>query len=703
MQKSTWRALANRCVIALSMAVSFVLSAVVGGRLQEKRALVFDTGIHVADQYQHSMDSLKQLGWSVTYLSLEESLRIGLDGVFAPEPRLCIFIINDEFLRSEPASVVGQFVRDALARSAARRGALTAVMLPSTSRSLGKTASKLLPVFKALGLQVFLKDLDGGVPFGKFKKAMLRFLVHPLMSRSIEYHTSLRLPETSFTSISKHAHAYLENQEGDVLWTLPRPIPGRFKEKHRMGALLPLGTCFFSAERDHTFLISYSSLMETLNVAEDIHVLPFDVGMQAGVEHLLTYFWSDVDTRLQNPQARSRESFESVIKKRGDSVGVSFKHAIQPKKETKKPTKTSWMELVAFDETGSESRAELAHKRRQQKSLVMSLLEAGIGVVWLSLSPQMYYGVHAKYPEKREVFEAGFLRFAKMLKTEGARLNRLLPKIFVGFEIANNLYNKHLPKEFAVDLYGTAYPDVPSPCSMLFWEEEVIRPLEAFMTFFNENKVQNHVALGGIVLDCELYGRLNTSSFSSLMLGDQHLVRDFCKHVGMQCEPKNFIDWVVRQRKLHALIEFAGQRVRECGQSIKNTVAACIPKGSIACYAPIVSIDWFLSNFCNGLGSPEKPFQLFTFNTSFERIKSVVERKFGLSIKHSTVLMLSKFCGPSDYALLDRAMDCNDGYWFNRWSRFVEPRDAKAWHVIEQPGLESQSDCSAFYSRVAAL
>ena len=375
-----------------------------------------------------------------------------------------------------------------------------------------------------------------------------------------------------------------------------------------------------------------------------------------------------------------------------------------PKKAAfrKKPIKTVWMELVEFDETGRETRTELARKRLQQENLVASLLESGIEYAWISLSPQMYYGVHAKNPEKRAMFEAGFSRFAKALKAESVRRELPAPKILVGFEIANNLYGEHLPKECAVDLYGVSYPDIPSPCSKLFWQEEVVQPLEAFCGFFAKNKLNEYLSLGGITIDFELYGRKDTGGFSSLMLNDPFLAEAFSKSMGLVAVPKDFIAWVIRERKVQSLIDFASKNVRECASMVKSAVQRLMPRGIISAYAPIVSLDWFLTSFCKVLGSGERSLLLFTFNTAFDRVRSVVERKFGCSVSHSTVLMLSKFCSPQDYALLDRAMDANDGYWFNRWSRFVEPRDQSAWHAIEQPGIEGLDECSAFYAKIAS-
>ena len=116
-------------------------------------------------------------------------------------------------------------------------------------------------------------------------------------------------------------------------------------------------------------------------------------------------------------------------------TGVNF-HPL----EVQKKKKTAWMELLAFEETGSESFGELKKKREQQRKLIDATLQADLDCLWISLSPQMYYGVHAKNPEKKDIFERSVVRFCHELQKEAHLRGQGFPKILVGFEIVNNLH-----------------------------------------------------------------------------------------------------------------------------------------------------------------------------------------------------------------------------------------------------------------------
>lgn len=664
------------------------------------RAVVFDTGIHVQEMYSHPSRVLQKLGWAVCYRSLEDSLKVGLNEVFKENPKLFIFVINDEFLRSTSDSVIGRFVREALARASSIEGGTTVLMVPALGTVNMTALKRIAPVFNALGLQSFVREW-GGEGLDVFRKEMIHFVTHPFDRRTMRYHTALRGAKASDDKMSKQAKVFHGNGAGDVLFALPLVSPERFDKSLALATAFPMGLCYFDKERNHSFVFAHSSLMTTFGTAEDIHVFPLDRSLRKDFCAIVAAFWSDLTLWAKADTKPNQDQFAADVKASTKILNevAGFDDMVVPH-GSKRPLKTAWLEIVVFDETGKESKAELDRLRSQQKALVASLIDAGIDYAWISLSPQMYYGKHAKYPEKRTVFEAGFERFIRQLSDEAKLLGKIAPKILVGFEIANNLYHKHLPSEYAVDLYGTSYPDVPSPCSKLFWDEEVVQPLRDFCKFFKDKKLQNSARLGGLVIDCELYGRVNTSSFGSLMMCDSVLVEAFCKDLGLAVVPSNFFEWLLAARKTDALMAFAARQVRERAAAIKAEVNKWMPGAVVGCYAPVVCVDWFLSNFCGSLGSGAKPLELFTFNTSFDRIRSVVERMYGLKINHSTVMMLSKFTGPQDYALLDRAFEGNDGYWFNRWSRLAELQDPAAWHVIEQPGLVSAEDKMSFYAKI---
>jgi hypothetical protein len=230
-----------------------------------------------------------------------------------------------------------------------------------------------------------------------------------------------------------------------------------------------------------------------------------------------------------------------------------------------------------------------------------------------------------------------------------------------------------------------------------FWRDEVIDPLKQFVSFYRKSKLDREIDLSGIVIDLELYGRKKASEFSPLMLGASRLLKNY---VSAKKLTNTSVDDVMSELAVKNLfsdyVSFAGVQAAECGRQIRKCVDSVISGGEIMCYMPVFSLNWFTNAFCKEL-SGGSPLHVFTFTSAFEKKKKIVEAAFGCSVVHSSVLMLSKLTGDTYPWFFNEILVGNDGCWFNRWSRFAEPADKKAWHFIEQPQIFGSAERKGFY------
>ena len=673
---------------------------------------IINTDIRPVVTYDQPMRILKNLGWKVSYHSLQDVLDDGIDSVFEKKPNFSIFLLGFEFLRAPEDSFVKKNVLSALSRSAQVEGGATIVMLPGCMSDEKQYNRTMAPTFNALGLGEFCGLSSWMEPGKSIARSLMQFLITPLTRRGLSYHTTLRNPAEKSTLV-KMPKFFLKDASGDIALSLPYQFSGRFDDNGPLRSLFPLGMLFFSPAMQHSFVFAPDTLMTTFGCYESFQIFPLLKDLQEDFATLSACFWADIDAWVRLSGDLSRRNIETAFQTgRTNKLiqsGAAFPEEPRVAVKHKKKKKTAWMELLAFEETGSESFGELKKKREQQRKLIDATLQADLDCLWISLSPQMYYGVHAKNPEKKDIFERSVVRFCHELQKEAHLRGQGFPKILVGFEIVNNLYNEHLPENPAVDVYGSVNADVPSPCSKQFWIQEVIDPFKKFMNFVRSKRLDH--LFDGILLDLELYGRRSASEFTPLMLCDKSIAKEFCAARHVDCEfstQQEFIDWVSKERLWKELVVFVGKKIHECALMVQKAVVApgVFPGASIGVYSQTISVDLFCKNFLPGLVSRGKPLNWFTFHTAFDRVRSVVEKELGgLNVLHSSVVMLSKMTDNqvASLVLLKALISKNDGVWFNRWSRIAEPHDLLAWHRVEQPAVFLPQSRVEFYRNIAAL
>jgi hypothetical protein len=230
------------------------------------------------------------------------------------------------------------------------------------------------------------------------------------------------------------------------------------------------------------------------------------------------------------------------------------------------------------------------------------------------------------------------------------------------------------------------YEDVPSPVDSHFWDSEIKKPLETFVNLWKDPQVNNGLTLSGVVIDLELYCRKTSAVFLDTMGFENPTFERFIKYKNLSCKPMPTLDMIsyfMNKKLTHSYFSFLEQESEAIARSLKEFFNKKIPNCTITCYTPTVLVNWFYKGFYKGLSSAQAPVYLFTFNTEFQTHKNWFKEK-NINIRHASVLLLSKLGGKKDFPLVENILSHHNGIWFNRFSRFVEPK-SNNWISAEQP------------------
>ncbi len=675
------------------------------GHVRQKEAsrsdvkMVFvDGGVRTKNHYFQTFGVFEKLGWKSSFYNVEDLLSLGGHKVCEKNPQISCFVLGMDFWRGKRGGYAKQRICEAINQSLGVEDGVTLLSVPDSLGKQGALLSVLLDnFFQDIGFEEFSGVASSeGMGLWEFTEKLKSFLSSPLSSRSIRYDTALRAGAVGH-GLAHVSSVFHTNVAGDIALTLPSNYPGRFSAQSHLASLLPMGFLLFSNARRHSVIFFPESLLKTCGFAEDFHIFPVDAHLQKDFEKMTQALWVDIDSwaRYSGPLWRVKidEMFKSGALRSALSVEVDV-----PMVDTfgaEKKVLTGWMELVAFERTPGEITSIWQEKCRRQKELIDDILSGGLTYLWISLSPQMYYGVHAKCPEKKTAFEAGFKRFARMLRARAkARHHEKIPQLFIGFEIANNLYERHLPAEYAVDLFGTPYTDMPAPTSRLFWQEEIVDPFRYFMSFMRTLPAENSLPIAGVIFDLELYGRRHEGEFLSTMVCDDQTRNAFlaARKLGVMTSEK-FVEWLSEKKMWEAYERFVEKKVEALAAKMRKDLVRFSGgrKLLFSVYTPSISIDSFYKNFFKGLmGGQVDALHWFSFNTNFARLRKFVEHEFaGTKIEHSSVVMLSKVTDDLNRTsrFIQNILKYNHGAWFNRWSRMPDPHEPNEWHISEQPHM----------------
>jgi len=445
---------------------------------------------------------------------------------------------------------------------------------------------------------------------------------------------------------------------------------------------LPYGVYWLNPLYKNHVLISSMTLLTFASIAENFHFCPMESAVRHEMLAMAQRMFADIAgiTRPSLPQRPLKLPSSATV------VGLADHERI---------FKTAWMELNAFDVSECKNSDEIQQRRVQQDTLINYIFESRLDALWITFNPHMVYSPIGRLENKENSWLATIGCFTQKLNDYATNNKCVPPKIFVGFEIANNLYEPNMPKIYPVDVYENCYADLPLPTSKAFWMQEVVSPLEKFVEAWQRPTVSHGIKLAGVVFDLEMYCRKtsNVNLFLNTMTIDAETFNAFAQQKKITTKTdagvRDRVLALMEHNKAQQFFGFLEDKACSIGRYLHTACSACIPHCQFMCYLPSIQISWFYKGLYRGLSQTDEPLHLLTFNNEFFA-HAAWFKKHHINAYHSTVLMLAKIASEDDFSRVSIVGAHHHGIWLNRFSRFVEPKST-GWVSIEQPGVDASS------------
>ncbi len=628
---------------------------------------LFDTTNIEKYKYQNFIDIAESIGFDVDYKPMTKLID-NSDDLNLSEYKSIFFIIGIEFLKGiATKSTVAIKILDILKKFGQQNKLVGLVLPPIMGNKIKNKAALFAPIFNSLKINVTKQNYIAAQRPNYVLNSLFiminNFLNIPMEVKGYAYHTTLSSPIKGKTPTIKPVHT-------NFITTLPI----KYIKKD---STLPYGIYWSNQFNKKQIFITSASLLSFSGISENFHFCPTNYklrfNMLKNTQQMLKELHSILTMKNIDYEKINKYELpklpESILKT-GNPIKTKGDHYFK---------KIAWMDIHIFEKTDKKS-------KKKQLKLVNSILLSGSDLkLWLTLNPHMYYSPIGKKKNNKEIFWKSISSFTHALNIRSKQLNITSPEILIGFETANNLYPPDYPKNCAIDIYGNKYFDIPNPINFSFWKQEIINPLNIFLSKWNNPKTNNGIKIAGIVLDLEMYCRKTANNFLTTTGFSPENIKKF---------NNKDLKYLIRNNKLQKYYSFLKKQTTNIGKKIKQNFEKHLPNGIISCYAQNISTDWFYKGFYKGLSSKNKPVQLLTFNSEFNMHQEWLEKN-KIYAKHSSVLMLSKIKSKKDFWWINKKLKHHHGVWLNKFSRFSE-NNHKDWMSVEQSQMQEQDEIEFF-------
>lgn len=682
-------------ILAFAILLSFFnsnLNSMITKKDETIKTLLIDCSGSQSYKYDPFIQISESVGFKFDYKPLEQVLD-NSDNFDLNKYKAAFFILGIPFLKNAGKNLASNQILNLISRFYNNANVTIGLIIPTIGSGQGNKVSILFPLFARMGLlnriRAFNKmQVQSGNGVNLFLNAVNNFLNVPLESRPLSYDTSLKLPVGYMLNID----AAFSKLKFPVL-----PLPQNKDFSNVIKNTLPYAIYYFDQERNNNIFITSTTLISFSGISESFQFCPEDFGLRLKIHKAVQQTLFEFKKLIKSDDKKNVLVSNIKSPSLPNSVSkVGFTKWDKIEKDFFK--KIGWMELNSFEEPlrkkdqTDKSFADVKNERKlQQPILIDDIYSSGLDALWITINPHMYYSPIGV----RKGFEDRFLKsvglFTKSLKQKAKELKVKVPKLLLGYEIANNIYSPNLPKNYSVDLYGNEYKDLPSSLDKNFWNDEIKKPLITFLQKWNDANIGNGLAISGVVLDLEMYMRKQSGAFLNTMGFENSLIFEF---------NNQDLQSILKNRQVEQYYKFLQKGAEQVGQDLRTFFDEKIPNCFIACYAPNISIDWFYKNFYKGLCDKNKTIQLMTFNVEFASHQNWLKNN-GINASHASVLMLSKLKGQQSFKWVDHILKHNYGLWLNRFSRFPEKFNRSSWISIEQTPM-NEKDKDLFFDYLRA-
>ncbi len=665
--------------------------------------VLLDLEGHEEVVYAPFLGLLRVAGFAPTYAGMHTFVDEAAIGErIATQNKGLFLVVNADLLANMTTSPVGKKLTTVLNRIAQVPNFFVCLLLPNFNNVPSNKA--LLPalrdLFVPLGIDanpVLLGQLEQSP--GKIislrqliTAAIDFFLKHPINSRPMPYHTSLSLPHEGRQLTSKllreaHDHPDLS------LTFLPAHASRYASVKIRQ--TLPYFLYAYSAQKKLHILVGHQMLANAFGITEQFHIRPLKTSLAKEMLELIGFGLAQFHALVTQAEP-AKKNFHAVVKRVskpdfGSVVNTFGK--IKDDNAARALTKVAWMELSVFEPLSPDQAKKQSSRDREQRqaTLINYLVMAQFEGLWVTFNPHQYWSPIARKKEQESTFLASISNFTKQLAAACKRAKRPVPVLLVGFEITNNVYLPNLPSVCAVDGFGNEFTDIPAPLHEPFWQNEVIKPLEALCERWKDPQLSHGIPLRGVVLDLEMYCRKRIGSFTPTCGFDKETLAAFDPTlVGKNFTVHGAMQGLMQSGRYGAFLSARTDKAKQLGITMRTAFKKALGDDAyVICYAQNLMIDWFYKGLYQGLGTQEDPVKLLTFNAEFMRHRPWLEEQ-GIFANHGCVVLLSKIMSSRHFGYVNNVLQANQCVWLNRVSRLVEDYEPKSWVGIEQTPLNDQ-------------
>lgn len=633
---------------------------------------LFDTTGIEEYKYQNFINLGQSVGFNIDYKSLAKILDNG-DKLNLTEYESIFFIIGIEFLKGiATKSTASNKILNLIKKFSEQNKLIGLALPPIINTKIENKAALFAPIFNSLNINVqknkTLAPLKPDYILNSLFIIINNFLNTPIEARSFGYHTTLTNPKKiNFRPIQPVHTKFITT------------LPIKNISSEPISATLPYGIYWSNPLNNKKLFITSSSLLSFSDISESFHICPTNLKYRLQMLKNIQIMLSELQLILNLKDI----NYEKININNTPELPYKIKQIGNPIQDKTKKSKTAWTDINIFEKNDK-------HSKKQQSKLIKDILLTGSNMkLWLTLNPNMYFSPIGKKKSQKELFFKSLSKFTKNLKLESKKMHIKPPEIFIGFEIANNLYEPDLPKNSPIDIFGNKYFDIPNPIDFNFWNQEIIIPLKTFLNEWNNQNINNGLNICGIVIDLEMYARKTSNTFLSTFGFNQENINKY--------NNKN-LNTLISNKELQKYFTFLQKEASEIGKMMKQNIEKLIPNGILACYAPNISTDWFYKGFYQGLSSQKRPIQLLTFNNEFN-IHQKWLSKNKIFANHLSVLMLSKIKKQKDFWWIDKKLKNHHGIWLNKFSRFSENINSNNGNNLEQSNMNKQ-DKIAFFKKL---
>lgn len=726
-------------MILLVISNSYTLNVCcqIENRLTGVHLALFDTVGQEKWVYRPFIKLAQSAGFCVDYIPIDKIMDVPLQKLRLHEYHAAIFIIGGEFFGGLQESHFCKKTFQVMQSFASYKNKLIGLALPAAQVNNPQATNVInaySPFLSSLGLSIAPlnqtqkrsvaitnKNRFLHVPqmnMQSFLNTANLFLTTPVERRSLNYHTTLNPPHHGFVwDCDAVQNRLLKENSGVYL------LPARRTCSKEIENTLPYGIYWRDNRTNNHIALFSPTVISSVGISESFHFCPINPVLKKEIlmmtQRMLCELKMLMTTEHKQPaymiDLLKKHIIPAPFPKKLQVLGSSIK---TPQHHMRK---TAWMEISAFynedmpaEFTAQQRKDALMQRNQQQDKLINYIIKAELDALWISITPNIYYSPIAKMVkkedrEKTKLLENKFLDslsfFTKKLKQACVKSSCAIPKIIVGFEVANNLYGQNTPKNFGVDLFGNQYSDIPAPLEQSFWDQEVKIPLETFLEKWNDQRVSNGIPISGVMLDLEMYCRQKTGTFLTAMGFDAQTFNKFRGFKNKKLSTQTLherVSYLMQQHLSEKYFQFLEKQATNLGTSLKDFFVKKIPDCQIMCYTPNILSNWFYKGLCKGLArGQDKPLYLLTFNSEFGLHQRWFEKN-DIPVSHAQVLLLSKLQKVEDYKQVEEILRTHHGVWYNRFSRLAEQYNPNSWTGVEQSPMNEQ-ETMQFFTHVRNL